>query len=72
MKLGACHTAYELVDAATAMTGRYPLRIYSINVLDVVRGPVGDRGPFRHQVGWLRCPSLTLTLIAAFTSRHES
>jgi hypothetical protein len=44
--LCAYHAVRELVSAAAALAGKDPLRICFINALDVVRGPVGDPGPF--------------------------
>jgi len=49
--LCAYHAVRELVSAAAALAATDPLRICFINALDVVRGPVGDPGPFPPSAG---------------------
>jgi Insertion element 4 transposase N-terminal/Transposase DDE domain len=44
--LCACYAVRELIGAAAALSGKDPLRICFASALDVVRGPVGDPGPF--------------------------
>jgi hypothetical protein len=49
--LCAYHAVRDLISAAAAMTGKDPLRICFASALDVVRGPVGDPGPFPPSAG---------------------
>ena len=44
--LCACHAVRDLTAAAAALARQDPLRIGFANALDVVRGPVGQPGPF--------------------------
>jgi len=44
--LCACHAVRDLTAAAAALARQDPLRICFVNALDVVRGPVGQPGPF--------------------------
>jgi hypothetical protein len=44
--LCAYHAVRELISAAAALACQDPLRICFVNALDVVRGPVGNPGPF--------------------------
>jgi hypothetical protein len=49
--LCAYHAVRDLISAAAAMAGKDPLRISFASALDVVRGPVGDPGPFPPSAG---------------------
>jgi Insertion element 4 transposase N-terminal/Transposase DDE domain len=49
--LCAYHAVRDLISAAAAMAGKDPLRICFASALDVVRGPVGDPGPFPPSAG---------------------
>ena len=44
--LCAYHAVRDLTAAAAALARQDPLRICFVNALDVVRGPVGQPGPF--------------------------
>ena len=41
----------DLIAAAAALARQDPLRICFVNALDVVRGPVGQPGPFPPSTG---------------------
>ena len=49
--LCAYHAVREMISAAAALAGKDPLRICFVNALDVVRGPVGNPGPFSPSPG---------------------
>jgi len=49
--LCAYHAVRELICAAAALAAEDPLRICFVNALDVVRGPVGNPGPFSPSPG---------------------